>query len=151
MDLLDVNVLVNAYRRDAPRHAEFLKFMQLLIERAHPFAIPDVVFSGFFRIVTHPRIFQPPSDFDDALIFAEQLRSQPHCITVVSGPRHWSIFVDLCRKGAARGNFVSDAYLAAIAMETGAELVTDDRGFGRWPGLRWRHPLDAQRTAAKSP
>ena len=46
------------------------------------------------------------------------------------------------RFGNARGNLVSDAFLAAIAIEMGAELVTADRGFGRWPGLKWRHPLD---------
>jgi toxin-antitoxin system PIN domain toxin len=143
MDLLDVNVLVNAYRRDAPRHKQFLTFVQSLVEGEQPFAIADVVFSGFFRIVTHPRIFNPPSAFEDALVFAEQLKSTVHCLTVASGPRHWSIFVELCRRGAARGSLMSDAYLAAIAIELGAELVTDDRGFGRWPGLRWRCPFSA--------
>ena len=142
MDLLDVNVLVNAYRRDAPRHAAFLDYVRTLVEGDHPFAVPEVVFSGFFRVVTHPRIFNPPSTFTDALVFAEQLRSQEHCIPVVPGARHWEIFVELGKKGQARGSLVSDAFLAAMAIEMGAELVTDDRGFGRWPGLRWRHPLE---------
>jgi toxin-antitoxin system PIN domain toxin len=142
MDLLDVNVLVNAFRRDAPRHVEFLSFVQTLVEGNHPYAIPSVVFSGFFRITTHPKIFTRPDKFADALTFADQLRLQRHCLTVVAGERHWEIFTDLCRKGNARGALVSDAYLAAMAIEMGAELVTDDRGMGRWPGLRWRHPLD---------
>jgi uncharacterized protein len=142
MDLLDVNILLNAHRRDAPRHLEFLAYVQSLVNGDQPFAIPAVVFSGFFRVATHPRIFDPPSKFDDALIFAEQLRSQAHCIAIVPGGRHWSIFVDMCRKGAARGSLISDAYLAAMAVEANAELVTDDRGFGRWPGLKWRHPVD---------
>jgi toxin-antitoxin system PIN domain toxin len=143
MDLLDVNVLVNAYRRDAPRHKEFLNYVQSLVDAEQPFAIPAVVFSGFFRVVTHPRIFNPPSTFSDSLRFAEQLRSQSHCVPVVPGSGHWPIFIEMCTKGGARGSLVSDAYLAAIAVEMGAELVTDDRGFGRWPGLRWRHPVDA--------
>jgi len=142
MDLLDVNVLVNAYRRDAPRHRQFAKFIQSLANGVEPFAIPPVVFSGFFRIVTHPRVFSPPSKFGDALKFTEQLRGLPHCLTPVPDVRHWSIFTQLCQRGGGRGNLISDAYLAAIAIETGAELVTADRGFGRWPGLRWRHPLD---------
>jgi toxin-antitoxin system PIN domain toxin len=142
MEFFDVNVLVNAYRRDAPRHAEFLKFVESRVAGSQPFAVPAVVFSGFFRIVTHPRLFNPPSQFSDALVFAEQIHALPHCVTVVPGVRHWSIFVELCKKGAARGSLISDAYLAAIAVEMGAELVTDDRGFGRWPGLRWRHPID---------
>lgn len=143
MDLLDVNILVNAYRRDAPRHREFLKYVQSLVDGDRPFAVPAVVLSGFFRVVTHPRIFDPPSTFDDALIFAQQLRATTHCLSVVPGAAHWGIFVAMCQKGAARGSLVSDAYLAAMAVEIGAELVTDDRGFGRWPSLRWRHPLDA--------
>ena len=142
MDLLDVNVLVNAHRRDAPRHRDFLDFVQSLVDGDQPFAIPAVVFSGFFRVVTHPRIFNAPSKFSDALVFAEQLHSQAHCVTVAPGAGHWSIFIEMCQKGTARGSLVSDAYLAAIAIEMGAELVSDDRGFGRWPGLKWRHPLD---------
>jgi toxin-antitoxin system PIN domain toxin len=143
MDVLDVNVLVSAFRRDAPRHKAFLEFVRTLVEGDQPFAVPAVVFSGFFRIVTHPRIFNPPSTFSDALVFAEQIVSQSHCIRAVPGSRHWDIFIDLGHRGAARGSLVSDAYLAAIAIEMGAELVTDDRGFARWPGLRWRHPLDS--------
>jgi len=142
MDVLDVNVLVNAFRRDAPRHTAFLKLMRKLVEGDQPFAVPAVVYSGFFRIVTHPRIFKPPSTFKDALVFADQVRTQDHCLTVVPGARHWEIFVKLCQAGQARGSLVSDAYLAAMAIELGAELVSDDRGFGRWPGLRWRHPVD---------
>jgi toxin-antitoxin system PIN domain toxin len=142
MDLLDVNVLVHAFRRDAPRHKAFLEFVRSLVEGDQPFAVPAIVFGGFLRIVTHPRIFNPPSTFDDALVFAEQILSLPHCITALPGARHWDLFSSLGKKGAARGSLVSDAFLAAIAIEMGAELVTDDRGFGRWPGLRWRHPLD---------
>jgi toxin-antitoxin system PIN domain toxin len=142
MDLLDVNVLVGAYRRDAGEHTEFAAFVQTLVDGSEPFAVPSVVFSGLLRIATHPRIFDPPSPLKDVLKFAEQLRSQPHCLAVVAGDRHWDIFIELCRLGNARGNLVSDAYLAAIAIEHGAELVTADRGLARWPGLKWRHPFD---------
>ena len=62
---------------------------------------------------------------------------------MVPARRHWAIFDRLCRDVGAKGNVVPDAYLAATALEVGAELVTADRGFGRFPGLRWRHPLAA--------
>jgi hypothetical protein len=58
------------------------------------------------------------------------------------GERHWEIFTRLCRGTDAKGNVVPDAYLAALAIEAGAEWVTTDRDYARFPGLRWRHPLD---------
>jgi toxin-antitoxin system PIN domain toxin len=93
--------------------------------------------------VTHPRVFDPPDPVDAALAFAAAVRSQPASILVGPGERHWAIFDQLCRAASVRGNLVPDAYLAALAIETGAELVTADRDFSRFPGLRWRHPLDA--------
>jgi len=65
----------------------------------------------------------------------------PSCVPVVPGPRHWSIFCRLCREASTRGNRIPDAFLAALAIESGSEWITTDRGFGRFPGLRWRHPL----------
>jgi uncharacterized protein len=142
MNCLDVNVLIYAYRTAAPQHTEYARFVKSLIDSGSPFAIPAIVFNGFFRIVTNSRAFTPSSPFDDALIFAEQLHSLPQCLTIVPGVRHWEIFVRLCVQGQAKANLISDAYLAAMAIEIGGELITADRGFGRWPGLRWRHPLD---------
>lgn len=100
----------------------------------------DLVLSGFLRIVTHPNIFNPPSAFDRALRFVEQIRNRPQCVAVVPGPRHWSIFTSLCRESGATGNSVPDAYLAALAIESGCEWITTDGGFAKFPGLRWRHP-----------
>ncbi len=57
------------------------------------------------------------------------------------GPRHWEIFVRLCRAVRVKGNLVQDAYLAALAIESGSEWITTDRDYSRFPGLRWRHPL----------
>ncbi|MCC7474774.1 MAG: PIN domain-containing protein [Pirellulales bacterium] len=57
------------------------------------------------------------------------------------GPRHWDIFRELCRRVQATGNLVPDAYLAALAMESGCEWVTTDRDYARFPGLNWCHPF----------
>ena len=102
----------------------------------------DVVLSGFLRVVTHPRIFDPPTPLEDALVFVDTLTSRPNCVWLAPGPRHWELFTDLCRKTGAKGNVVPDAYHAALAIETGSTWVTADRGFARFPGLRWKHPLD---------
>jgi toxin-antitoxin system PIN domain toxin len=77
-----------------------------------------------------------------ALAFVEEVRDQPNCVIVRPGPRHWELFTDLCRRVNARGNLVPDAYLAALAIESGSEWITTDRDYARFPGLRWRHPLD---------
>src|SRR4051794_11478174 len=106
MDCLDVNVLINAFRRDAPRHEEFAEFIRSLLDADQPFAVPAVVFNGFFRIVTHPKIFKHPSKFSDARIFGSQLHEAAHCLTVVPGANHWSIFLDVCERGQARGSLV---------------------------------------------
>jgi hypothetical protein len=61
---------------------------------------------------------------------------------VTPGSRHWTLFLDLCRKAGAKGNLVSDAYHAALAIESGCEWITTDRDFARFPGLRWRTPFE---------
>jgi predicted nucleic acid-binding protein len=63
---------------------------------------------------------------------------QPHCQIIEPGPRHWSIFTGLCRSANAYGNLVPDAWLAALAIESGCEWITNDRDYARFKGLRWR-------------
>jgi len=82
-----------------------------------------------------------PAPIESALAFAEALRGQPNALPLAPGPRHWGVFERLCRDAGVRGNLVPDAYLAALAIEHGAELVTADRDFERFPGLRWRMPF----------
>jgi toxin-antitoxin system PIN domain toxin len=141
MRLIDVNVLVYAHRQDAPGHKDYLHWLQDVLASDEAYGISDLVLSGFLWIVTHPRVFNPPSPLDAALAFAEQVRSQPNCVPIAPGPRHWDIFAGLCLAAGVKGNLVPDAYLAALAIESGSEWITTDRDFSRFPGLRWRHPL----------
>lgn len=105
------------------------------------FGVSDLLLAGFLRVVTHPRVFSPPTPTPSALEFAEALRSQPNAVPVAPGLRHWGIFTRLCEEAGARGNLVADSYLAALAIESGSEWITTDRDYSRFPGLRWRHPL----------
>jgi toxin-antitoxin system PIN domain toxin len=139
--LPDVNVLVYAHREDTKEHRALGLWLEEVIGADQPYALSDVVLSGFIRVVTHPRIFREPSSLDDALSFAEQLLDQSNCVLVQPGPRHWDIFAKLCRTASARGNLIPDAFFAALAIEAGCEWVTTDRDFARFEGLRWRHPL----------
>ena len=142
MLLVDVNVLVHAYRTGASDHERYRAWLQDMVNGEAGYATSDIVLSGFVRIVTHPRVFSPPSPIEHALAFVEAFRSQPNATPVAPGPRHWEIFAKLCRTAGAKGNLVPDAYLAALAIETGSEWITADRDFARFPGLRWRRPFD---------
>lgn len=142
MLLVDVNVLVYAHRADSPDHTEYRHWLEDLINGDQAYVMTDIVLSGFIRVVTtHPRIFSTVSSNEEALSFVREIREQPNCVLVVPGSRHWDIFVNLCQASGARGNLVPDAFLAALAIESGSEWITTDRGYSRFPGLRWRHPL----------
>jgi toxin-antitoxin system PIN domain toxin len=106
------------------------------------FGVSELALSGFVRIVTNRRIFREPSTTDLALAFCADLLGSPTAVGVRPGPRHWQIFDGLCRTVDARANLVPDAYLAALAIEHGAEWITNDRDFARFAGLRWRTPFE---------
>lgn len=138
----DVNVLVNAHRREAAAHEAFRAWLVDAANGHEPLGLSDVVLAGFVRIVTHPRVFAEPTSTALAFEFVSALFACPASVRIEPGDRHWDLFGDLCRRVEAKGNAVPDAYLAALAIEQGAEWITADRGFARFPGLRWRHPLD---------
>jgi toxin-antitoxin system PIN domain toxin len=142
MLLPDVNVLVYAYREDAPDHSRFKTWLEDVVNGDEAYGLSDLVCSGFLRIVTHPSVFDPPSGIAHALEFIAKVRSQSSCVLINPGSRHWDIFADLCQISRARGNLVPDAYLAALAIESGSEWITTDADYLRFPGLRSRRPFD---------
>lgn len=113
-----------------------------VLESDSAYGMSDLVLSAFLRIVTHPRIFREPTPLETAFSFVTEVRDRPNCVLISPGERHWEIFTNLCNAVDARGNLISDAYLAAIAIESGTEWITTDRDYARFPGLRWRHPFD---------
>ncbi len=140
---VDVNVLVYAHRRDLDDHATIRAWLDAARTGAETVGLCDAVASGFLRVVTNARVFIDPTPFDDALAFLEVLRASPSVAVVQPGERHWGVFVELCRTIGATGNDVPDAYLAALAIEHGATWVSADRGFARFPKLRWALPNSA--------
>ena len=140
MLLTDVKVLVYAHRKDAQNHAAFRKWLEQVLSSDRAYGVSDLVLSGFLRIVTHPKIFQQPTPLKSALAFATELRERANCVIVAPGPRHWEIFNRLCSEASVKGNLVADAYLAALAIESGSEWITTDAD-SRFRGLKWRHPL----------
>ena len=144
MRCVDVNVLVFAHRPESPNHTDYLRWLDDVRRGSEPLGLIDAVLSGFVRVVTHARIFREPTTLELALEFVDAVRSSPAATLTVPGDRHWDTFVSLCRLVGATGNVVPDAYLAALAIEQGATWVSADRGFARFPGLRWEHPLDVR-------
>jgi len=140
--LLDVNVLVYAHREETDRHEEFRRWLEEQLDSAIGCAVSELALSGCLRVITHPRIFNPPTPVEQAIAFVNDLREHDQLVVLAPGPRHWQIFLDLCRRSHARGNLVVDAYHAALALETGSEWITTDRDYARFHGLRCRHPLD---------
>jgi len=140
--LPDVNVLVYAHREDVQNHAAYRAWLESAVNGDEAYGMSEWVLSGFVRVVTHAKVFNKPTRLADAIAFADQLREQPNSVKVEPGARHWDIFRRLCTTVGARGNLIPDAYLAALAIESGCEWITTDRDFSRFRGLRWRHPLE---------
>jgi len=140
--LPDVNVLVYAFRDASPGHAQYRDWLRARVAAHEAFGLSDLVLSGVLRVLTHPAVFSPPTPLEPALEFVEALRTQPNAVILSPGARHWDIFTALCTNARAKGNLIPDAYHAALAIEHGCEWITTDRDYSRFPGLRWRHPLD---------
>lgn len=141
MILMDVNILVYAHREDTADHPAYRDWVEKEINGGGAYGVSELVLSGFIRVVTHPKVFERPTPLDVALDVVNQIRTQPQAVPIRPGPRHWAIFEKLVRLSEAKGNLVPDAYHAALAMESGCDWITTDKGFLRFPGLRARHPL----------
>lgn len=137
MLLPDGNVLVYAHKEGVHDHQRFKGWLESLINGDEVFGLCDQVLTGFLRAVRHPAVFRPASTVDEALPFIDQLRNQPHAVTLGPGWHHWEIFARLFRTSGARDNLVPDK-LAALAIRSGSECVTNDGDFAQFAGIRWR-------------
>jgi toxin-antitoxin system PIN domain toxin len=136
--LPDVNILVYAFLEDSPHHQVHRRWLES-IRTEEDLLLPDAVLSGFLRIVSNRRVQPVPAPIREALAFVSALASDARVID--SSRSVWRAFSELIENDEQLvGNRVPDAYLAAVAISHGARLATRDRGFGRFPGLRWFDP-----------
>lgn len=140
MNLPDVNVLIYAFRKDQPHHVAARRWLEETARGDAAFALSRVVLSAVVRITTNARIFQPAESLDDAFAYCSWLLDRPNGILIEPGERHWQIFERLCRETDTRGARVTDAWLAALAIEHGCDWITFDRDYARFPGLKWSVP-----------
>ena len=146
MLLPDVNVLIYAHFEDVvAEQREYVRWLTQLATGPEPFALSVLVLSGFVRIATNSRIFDPPATLATAFDFVSSLVERPTARIVGPGPDHLSILERLCREANATGKLVADAQHAAIAVEHGCTMVSTDSDFDRFAGLRWQHPLRPDR------
>lgn len=138
---VDVNVLVYAHRSDLPEHDPFRRWWETAANGEEPVGVPDVVLSGFLRLVTNRRVFVEPTPTEQAWEQVDALSEAPSVVRLSPGERHWDLFRSLAAAVNANGNDLPDAYLAAYAVEHNATWISADRGFARFERLRWRHPL----------
>ena len=139
--LPDVNVLLAGFRTDHSHHRPARAFLDAARSQTMTLAISDVALASLVRLATNARVFVQPDTVDAVLDYVDALLDPPAEV-IRAGAGHWPRFAGLCRELNLRGNLVPDAYLAALALEQRAQLVTFDRGFGRFPRLNWRCLLD---------
>jgi hypothetical protein len=141
--ILDVNVLVAAFRDDADGHAHVRPWLERQLASEQLLMLPDASVVGFVRVVTHPRIFTPASTLAETIAFVDALLSTGRCAVPSPTARHWAAFREQLITGDARGDLVPDAHLAALAVQHGVAVATRDRDFARFPGVRIVDPLAA--------
>ena len=145
MDVPDVNILLYAQFSKYPQHEDCRAWLETAIEEGVPLGLSSVALNGFVRIGLQPKAFDPPHTLEVLTRTIDGLLGAPLVRRIEPGPRHWERMRDLLRAIRGGHNDVTDAYLAALAIENGATLVSADRGFRRFPGLRVLDPVAKRR------
>lgn len=150
MFLLDANILIYAFRRDSPHHGLCYSWLREALAGSESVATTALAELALLRVTTLPSLGKAAAEPRDVFAFLAALRREPLAVRIEPGPAHDAIFSRLCENLGIRGSDVTDAYLAALAYEHDAMLVTADRGFARFPGLRTVDPLESPRDEGPS-
>ena len=136
MIAIDTNILVYAHRAETELHAAALNQLTEFCEGIQPWALPVSCLSEFSRVVTHPKVFNPPSKLEDALAFVEAVTAAPACRLLRPGEHYLDQFFTVMSEADARGNLVFDAQIVALCKEHGVtRVLTNDRDFERFAGI----------------
>lgn len=140
MKLLDVNVVLAAYRGDHPDHQVARAWLDGLVARREQFGVPWMVWWSFLRLSGHRRLFDVPSPIAEGLAFIAAVRAQPGHLDVEPGARHWECLGEACQEAEAAADLIPDAVLVSLAIEHGASVVSFDRDFSRFSAVEWVRP-----------
>jgi len=144
MILVDVNLLIYAVDKDAPLHAEATSWWEATLSGTETVGLSWLVLLAFLRLTTRPNVFPKPLRIQAAFDIVDSWLERPSVTVVHPGPRHAQMLRDLLLPLGTGGNLTSDAHLAALALEHGAELCSFDHDFTRFRHLKWRNPLDGR-------
>jgi toxin-antitoxin system PIN domain toxin len=140
VQVVDVNVLLYAINARAENHEPARHWLDDALAGRETVGFAWIVMLAFLRLSTRRGVFERPLTAEIAAAVLEEWVQQPTAVVVQPGDRHLGLVTGLLRVSGAAGNLVNDAHLAALAVEHGAEIVSFDRDFGRFEGVRWRSP-----------
>jgi uncharacterized protein len=136
---VDTNVLIYAHRSELPQHDAALSALRELAEGAAAWALPVFVLGEFLRVVTHPRLLDPPSTGAQATAALDGLLEAASVQVLLPGARFWPLLREMVLDTRARGNLIHDAQIAAVCREHGVStILTEDRDFRRFSGITVR-------------
>lgn len=139
MIAVDTNVLVYAHREELRQHRSARAKIIGLAESDTPWGIPVFCIGEFARVVTHPKLFDPPYTGDEACDAMDRLLESPSLRVLCPGSGYVGLFQEAVREANAIGNLVFDAQIVAVCRESGvSSLITEDRDFARFPGFKTR-------------
>ena len=137
----DANLLIYANHPTSLDYIASKVWLEGLLSSSEPVGIPILSVYAFLRFMTNPKVHPKPATFRHAAEVVDSWLALPHVQVLYTGDRHWSLLQQLGIDIRASGNVITDATIAAIAIEYGAIVHTNDRDFARFPGLRWTNPL----------
>ena len=138
--LIDANLVIWAHHEQFAQHPRARNWWASTLTSGPSVGVPWPTILAFVRISTHPRALSRPLDVATAYAVVEGWLARPNVFVPVPTDRHASLLGAMLRGGKAAGNHSTDAHLAALAVEWGLELLSADRDFARYPGLRWCDP-----------
>jgi uncharacterized protein len=139
--VVDANIFLYAYNEDAPQQRAAAEWLTKLLESGEMIGLPWATLWAFIRISTNSRIWTNPLPAVEAFAIIREWLAQPGVVPLHAGPLHMEILERLMKDHGAIGSMVTDAVLAAIAIEHGASLASTDQDFRRFTGLKWVNPL----------
>ncbi len=141
MILVDANILLYAEDSLSTQHPAACHWWDERLSGTSPVCLCWTVLNAFIRIATNPRVYAHPLRLDQALSRVASWLDQPCVRLIHPTSRHWDVLRKMLTEGQATANLVTDAHLAALAIEYGCVLHSTDRDFSRFPGLKWKNPL----------